>query len=648
MSPPVSTRSQFVICLAGHIDHGKSALVHSLTGAKTDRLPEEKRRGITIELGFSHFDADGCRFALVDVPGHERFIHNMVAGAAGVDAALLVVAADDSVMPQTREHLALLELLGIRRGVIAIAKCDLADKEQLELVDLEIDDLVAPTMLAAAPRVKVSAHTGQGIAELKEAIVAAVLQSPVRAGQDRRFRLPIDRAFSVTGQGAVVTGTVWRGTAKIGDKLQLLPSTTIVRIRRLQSQGNDVEQVRAGERAAVNLAGVKTAEIRRGDELATPDVFSPATRNLAKLRVLGDAVAALRHRQFVRVHLGANQVTAQILMSQREVSPGQSGFAVIRCRQPIVAEYGQPFVIRQLSPAGTIGGGTIISPALTPTDRQARCLEAASALGGDDAAERLFAYIDLRREARFDEASESSIGLDQEACRVALLRLLKQKRIVRVPATPAIHVTTERFQQLQQKWIRGSKAELARRRPASQIPLSAVLSAISHAASPDVLNAALDDLIARKEIIRRGDRIGLSSGADLSNRQRQILDRFVAEVTRSAATPPTLREFSEEHDVALADLEAIVQVAVDEGTLLRLTPQLTMTREALEALRRSLAGYFQKHPSATVSAVREHWGMTRKHAVPIFEYFDEHGITRRNGDQRTAGPNISVTLEGGG
>lgn len=648
MSAPAHSRSQFVICLAGHIDHGKSALVHSLTGAKTDRLPEEKRRGITIELGFSHFDADGCRFALIDVPGHERFIHNMVAGAAGVDAALLVIAADDSVMPQSREHLALLELLGVRRGVIAVSKCDLADDEQLELVDLEIDELVSRTMLAEAPRFRVSTHSGKGIAELKAALIKAAISSPTRAIEDRRFRLPIDRAFSLTGQGAVVTGTVWRGTASVGDKLHLLPSTTPVRIRRLQSQGTDVEQVHAGERAAVNLVGIKTADIRRGDELATPDAFSPATRHLVKLRVLGDAGAGLRHRQFVRVHLGANQVTAQILMNQREVSLGQAGFAVLRCRQPIVAEYGQPFVIRQLSPAATIGGGTVISPALRPTDRQTRCLEAAAALGGDDAAARLFAYIELRREARFDETSESWVGLNEEACRVAILALLKQKRIVRVPVTPAIHVTAERFQKLQQQLIRGCKAELARRRPASQVPLSAVLSAISHAASPDVLNAAIDDLIARKEIIRRGDRIGLSSGADLSNRQRQILDRFVAEVTRSAATPPTLREFSEQQGVALADLEAIVQVAVDEGTLLRLTPQLTMTREALEALRRSLDGYFQKHPSATVSAVREHWGMTRKHAVPIFEYFDEHGITRRNGDQRTAGPNISVTLEGGG
>src|SRR3954468_21583248 len=202
-----TTRSQFVICLAGHIDHGKSALVHALTGTTTDRLPEEKRRGITIELGFSHFDDNGSRFALIDVPGHERFIHTMVAGASGVDAALLVVAADDSVMPQTREHLAVLQLLGVRRGVIAITKCDLADQEQLGLVNLEIDELVEPTFLAGAPRLEVSVQMRQGITELRQALINTASYSPIRPNDDPRFRLPIDRAFSATGQGAVVTGT---------------------------------------------------------------------------------------------------------------------------------------------------------------------------------------------------------------------------------------------------------------------------------------------------------------------------------------------------------------------------------------------------------------------------------------------------------
>ena len=367
--------------MAGHIDHGKSSLVRALTGGNVDRLPEEKRRGMTIELGFSHFDVDGIRFSIIDVPGHERFVHTMLAGASGVDLALLVVSADDSVMPQTREHLALLELLGIPRGIIALTKCDLVDAEQLELAHLEVDELVDGTFLAGAPIINVSARTGQGIADVSQALVEAAGQCHRRATDDPRFRLPIDRVFSPSGTGTVVTGTVWRGTARVGDVLHLLPAATPARIRRLQSQGADVDSVTAGERAAINLAGIKSDEVRRGDELATPLAFEPSRRHLVHLRCLSDAGHTIKHRDLVRVHLAANQTTAQVLMGdKREILPGEDLFAVLRCETSIVADYGQPFVVRQLSPHRTIGGGTMIAPALRHIDRLTRCLEAAQEL----------------------------------------------------------------------------------------------------------------------------------------------------------------------------------------------------------------------------------------------------------------------------
>ncbi len=318
---------------------------------------------MTIDLGFAHCDIGGIRFAFIDVPGHERFIHTMLAGASGVDLAVLVVAADDSVMPQTREHLAVLELLGVRRGVVALTKCDLVDDEQLELVHLEVAELIEPTFLAGASVIATSTRTGLGIAELQQAFVATAQQLPVRATDDPRFRLPIDRVFSPSGQGTIVTGTVWRGTARVGNTLDLLPGSTPVRIRRLQSQGVDVDIVSAGERAAINLAGIKVSAIRRGDELATPQAFDPSRRHLVHLRSLPDTARGLKHRDLVRIHLGANQVTAQVLLGQREISPGKSAFAVLRCGTPIVADYGQPFVVRQLSPARTVGGGTVIAPA---------------------------------------------------------------------------------------------------------------------------------------------------------------------------------------------------------------------------------------------------------------------------------------------
>jgi selenocysteine-specific elongation factor len=547
-------------------------------------------------------------------------------------------------MPQTREHLALLELLGISRGVIAITKCDLADEEQLELVELEVSDLVAKTFLASAPRLRVSAHARLGIEELRRALIDAARSSPARPTNDVRFRLPIDRAFSPEGQGAVVTGTVWRGEVRAGDALHLLPAQEPVRVRRLQSQGQDVERVGAGERAAINLAGIKASEIRRGDELATPHTLEPGRRHLVQLHLLPDAGHSLKHRQLVRFHLGANQATAQVLLDQREVLPGQSAFAVLRCNAPVVAEYGQAFVLRQLSPPATIGGGRIISPALRRTDRLQRCLEAAGGLASADPAARILAGVELRREATFDDNCESWIGLSPAQTMAVLDQLVAKKELIRTTGPTPCYVTARRFSQLKQKLLRRCQQELERRRPASQVPLAVLLSAMSKHASDGVLEALLADVVARRELVRRGDRIGLPSGAELSQRQRQLLAKLLAEFAAAGPAPPTDKELAERHQLSLRELAPLLQVSVDDGQLVRLSAQMAIDRDALDALRQSLAEYFQRQPTAKVGELREKWGITRKHAVPVFEFFDERQITRRSGDLRTAGPRLSIPL----
>ena len=633
-----------MISLAGHIDHGKSALVHALTGGIVDRLPEERRRGMTIDLGFSHCDAGGFRFAFVDVPGHERFIHTMLAGASGVDLAVLVVAADDSVMPQTREHLAVLELLGVRRGLVALTKCDLADAEQLELVHLDVAELIELTFLAGAPVISTSTRTGLGIAELKQAFVELAQQLPARATGDPRFRLPIDRVFSPPGQGTIVTGTVWRGTARGGDTLHLLPAATPVRIRRLQSQGVEVDAVAAGQRAAINLAGIKATAIRRGDELATPQAFEAARRHMVRLRCLPDAGRGLKHRDRVRIHLGADQATCQVLTRQREIAPAGEAFAIVRCGTPIVAEYGQPFVVRQLSPARTIGGGTVIAPALRPVERMNRCLDAASNLASLDPQVRLAAYVDLRREVEFDSAIEARLGLSRQQCEAIAQDLVERKLLVRAEGPQPIYVTSQRFDRLKKQMIAQCQAEAVRLRPAWQVPIARVLSAMSHHASPSVLDAVLDQLTRRDELLRRGDRIGRPAGSELSHRQRRLLELLLAECAQTGPTPPTLKEFAERNGSTLRDLEPLVQVAIDEGRLDRLSPELAIDHVALEDLRKSLAAYFQEHPAVRITEIREHWGITRKHAVPIFEFFDRQQVTVRNGDVRTAGPRLGFPI----
>jgi selenocysteine-specific elongation factor len=475
---------------------------------------------------------------------------------------------------------------------------------------------------------------------LRQALILAARSSPARQADDGRFRLPIDRAFSPAGQGAVVTGTVWRGTAQVGDMLHLLPAGESVRVRRLQSQGQDVEQVAAGERAAINLAGVKASVIRRGDELTTPGVFQPGRRHLVQLRVLPEARQPLKHRQFVRLHLGANQATAQVLMGEREAAPGQPAFAVLRCKTPVVAEYGQPFVLRQLSPATTIGGGTFIAPALAPGDKLKHCLAVASGLASADPAARLSAYVALRREASFGQLSATQLGWDAATCEAVAGRLVAKGELIRAAGSPPIYLTAQRFEQLKQNLIRRLLAELERRKPASQVPLAVILAAISRAASPPVLDALIEAMVANRELVRRGGRVGLPSGAKLSQRQRQFLGTLLAEFAAAGPAPPTLKELSERHGQSLRDLEPLVQVAVDDGQLVRLSPQMAMDRAALESLRQRLAGHFERHPTAKVGEIREQWGITRKHAVPIFEFFDECQVTARSGDFRSPGPRL--------
>jgi selenocysteine-specific elongation factor len=418
-----------------------------------------------------------------------------------------------------------------------------------------------------------------------------------------------------------------------------------VRVRRLQSQGADVEQVSAGERAAINLAGIKSSSIHRGDELTTPNTFEPSDRHLAKLRILPDAARGLKHRQPVRVHLGANQCTARVLMNERSIAPGESEFAILRCESKIVAEYGQPFVLRQLSPARTIGGGTIISPALRTTDRQSRSLAIAPPLASSDLQERLAAYIDLRREATFDDASESWVGLNRSQCDKVAVELEKRGEVVRIPGTLPSFVTKQHFEKLKQRLLTRCKTELERRRPALFVPLSVIVSAMKRHASLPVLETLLASMAAKREIVRREDRIGLTTGPELSNRQRQTLTTLVNEVSSASATPPTLKEFAERNGCSLKELEPIVQVAVDEGQFVRLAPQIIMDRRALEALRKRLVEHFSKSRTAKVGEIREQWGITRKHAVPIFEFFDEHKITTRDGDLRSAGPLLHEPID---
>ena len=358
--------TDLILGTAGHIDHGKTSLVRALTGVDTDRLPEEKRRGITIELGFAELDLGAYRLGIVDVPGHERFVRNMLAGATGMDLAMLVVAADDSVKPQTREHLEILRLLNLETGVIVITKADLADPDWIELVEDEVRALTAGTFLAGAPLVRTSATTGLGLDALRAALAAAA----ERAAQSQRmamihapFRMAIDRSFTIAGHGTVVTGSVSSGRVRLGDELVIEPGAVNVRVRGLQHHDRPVDEVHRGQRAAINLAGVHHEAIGRGQELATPGHLVPSRLITAQLSLLGSASRPLKHRSRVRVHVGTAELLATVaLLDRTSLAPGDSAPAQLFLNDWAVTTWSQPFVVRSESPVATIGGGRVLDP----------------------------------------------------------------------------------------------------------------------------------------------------------------------------------------------------------------------------------------------------------------------------------------------
>src|ERR1044071_9366187 len=352
-----------IVGTAGHIDHGKTALVRALTGTDADRLPEEKRRGITIDIGFAELDLGEVRVGFVDVPGHEKFVKNMLAGAHGIDLVALVIAADEGVMPQTREHFEICRLLGVKHGLIVLTKKDLVDEEMLALVCEEASELVAGSFLETASVVSVSSRTSEGVEELKSTLREIAAQVPARS-EDFITRLPIDRAFTMSGFGAVVTGTLIGGAIAEGDELELLPTAQHVRVRGLQVHGAKVKQATAGQRTAVNLTGIETSELERGMVLTPPHRLRPTQILDGRATLLDDAPRALRSRQRVRMHIGAAEVLARVrvLEESGEIKPGASGFIQLRLEAPIVGVLGDRFILRSYSPQHTIAGGIIVDP----------------------------------------------------------------------------------------------------------------------------------------------------------------------------------------------------------------------------------------------------------------------------------------------
>jgi selenocysteine-specific elongation factor len=647
-----TTLKHILIGTAGHIDHGKTRLVGCLTGIDTDRLPEEKTRGISIDLGFAHWEAEvppqapggPCRFqfGIVDVPGHERFVKNMVAGATGINLALLVIAADDSVMPQTREHLEIMELLGVQAGVVAITKIDLVEPDFVELVEAEIEELTMGTFLEGCPIVPVSSATQAGIDALKQTLtrVAGELQWPER--QDL-FRMPIDRVFSISGQGSIVTGSVLSGEVHPGDVLELLPEGRSIRVRSVEKNGINADDAGERQRTAINPAGVKAGELRRGQELATPGYLRPTKRLIVELRSLTGSSVVLKDRMNVSLHMGTSETPARILLKGKQLKPGERVYAEIRTADAVVAVYGQRFILRRLSPTTTIAGGRILDPDI-PAAKRLKNLSAYALAMATPADKDRLSFL-LSQADGLDDAplvAARRAGLTAGRFPALIEELKSDGDLIAVGnGDRGFWVHRVRLESLATSVMRTIKVEIQRHQPRRTLPRNTLLTACSGIAGSDLLDAVLEHLRNTKQLVEIRGQIGPADGqVRLTKNQQQAVSKMVDVLETAILMPPTVKALAADVGLTIDQIQPLLNLCVEDGLLVRVSGDLFFAPSALEHGRRLCDDFLQEHGEAAMSQLREMWGVSRKFAVPLCEFFDSLGITVRSGDLRTAGPKI--------
>lgn len=628
-----------IIGTAGHIDHGKTALVKALTGIDTDRLKEEKERGISIELGFAFLRlGEEITLGIVDVPGHERFVKTMLAGVGGIDLVILVIAADEGVMPQTREHLHICELLGVRRGLVALTKKDLVDPEWLDLVQEEIRTFLAGTFLQDAPILPVSAVTGEGLPELRDALAGLSAEPHPRRG-DGIVRLPIDRVFTIRGFGTVVTGTLWTGSLGIGDEVVVLPKDLHSRVRRLQVHNESVERASAGQRTAVNLPGLETDQIERGDLLCLPDTLRVSTSVEATLALLPDAPKSLANRARVRFHLGTAEILARVILLDREkLSPGEEAYVHLRLEQPTAAMLHDRYVLRSYSPATTIGGGVILDPC-PPLKRRRRPEVVAhlQILEQGSSRDRLMQLLKSGSTSPLPlPALQAAAGIDPQDLEEHLRDLLAAGKIIAIKGRDGeTYLHREVYDDLRQTILSLLKQFHAQQPLREGISKEELRSRLARGVSPALFAQLLNDLTQAKELAQDRDRVRLTAHRpQLSAAEETLTKRLESLYQRAALQPPTMDAAFKEAGAYRKVGQAVFFRLVEQGTLIKIKDDLYIHRDAYEQAKTLLLEHFKQAPSISVPTFKDLLGVTRKHAIPFLEHFDQIKLTRRAGDDR--------------
>jgi selenocysteine-specific elongation factor len=631
----METPKHVIAGTAGHIDHGKSSLVEALTGTNPDRLEEEKRRGITIDLGFAFLDLGGVQLGFVDVPGHERFVRNMLAGAGGIDMVLFVVAADESIKPQTREHFDICRLLGIPRGLIAITKSDLVDADVLGLVRLEIEEFVRGSFLESAPIIPVSARTGAGLDALRHAIRRVADDVPPKDAT-RHFRLPIDRSFAMKGFGTVVTGTLVSGAVNVEDEVELHPSHQRLRIRGLHSGGKSIVRAVAGQRTAVNLAGIDHAEIQRGMVLAAPGIFEPSQRVDVRIALLASA-RPLKNRSRVHFHQGTAETVAEVVFLDRSaLAPGESALAQLRLDDKILLLPGDRFILRQFSPVVTIGGGAVIDaraprhprndPAVAPfleTLERGSHDEILAALA--DSSPRSLTLAEILARTGWSE-----IEIQQTSQRLA------GRQILRILAAQPLTISSPRTLAKCAAALRDAVESFHRDNPL--LPGIPKQDLRGRAGNPrdELFLAALADLLQQRTLTLSGDLVQRAGrGISLAPEEAQAKDLIEQQFKLAGLSVPSFDAVLEKLPVESRRAQSILQILLREKVLVKVADGLVYHQSAIGRLRELLAEYRTLHGARLpIPAFKELTGVTRKYAIPLLEYLDREHVTRRVGDER--------------
>jgi selenocysteine-specific elongation factor len=634
---------ELILGTAGHVDHGKTSLIKALTGIDTDRLKEEKERGITIELGFAYLDLPcGHRLGIVDVPGHEKFVRNMVAGAAGMDLVAFIIAADEGIMPQTREHFEICQLLGIRDGLIVLTKKDMVSEEWLEMVQDDVRDYFKGSFLAEAPMVAVSSVTGEGVDQVR-AILDEKIRATVFHEEHGPFRLAVDRVFSMKGFGTVITGSSMNGRIAVGEELEFYPAGVVAKVRGIQVHSKDVDLVEAGHRTAINLQGIDKEQVNRGDMAATPDSLVNSTLLDADFHYLASNPARLKNRSQVRVHVGTREIAGRLVFLEAdEIQPGEDAAVQLLLLEPAAVWPGDRYVVRSYSPVRTIGGGTIRNNAppkrkrTTPQDRENnRGIFAVYREGTDQ--ERLLLFL--------REAGQAGLTQKQLATRLGVFgNRLKKLLQLPVSAGQIVVVDSERQRLVAAPVVaeitKTILAVLARYHQDNPLktgmPREELRSGFKPPVDPKVFQHALDSLLRKKEIVQEQAEVRLPGFAvTLQVDEEELRNRILALYREGGLTPPIFSEVRERlKDFPEKQVMQVLSLLLQDKKLVKVSESLYFDPQSLDRLAEKLTGHIQKQGEIDAPGFKDLTGLTRKFSIPILEYFDRIKLTIRIGDKR--------------